>query len=61
VDKLLNASGEQDPIPMKPESETQFFDPLNDIQVAFIKDANGQISEMTLRLNGREFHGKKIK
>ena len=55
------AAGEHDAIPMKPESETQFFDPLNDIQVAFVKDANGQISEMTLRLSGREFRTKKIK
>ena len=55
------AAGEHDVIPMKPESETQFFDPLNDIQVAFINDANGQISEMILRLSGREFRAKKIK
>ena len=54
------AAGEQDPIPMKPESETQFFDPLNDIQVAFIKDTNGEVSEMILRLSGREFRAKKI-
>ena len=55
------AAGEHDPIPMKAESETQFFDSRNDIQVVFVKDANGQISEMTLRLSGREFRAKKIK
>ena len=55
------AAGEHDAIPMKAESETQFFDPRNDIQVAFIRDANGQITEMILRLSGREFRAKKIK
>lgn len=31
-----------------------------DIQLEFVKDANGQVTEVTLRLNGREFHAKKI-
>jgi CubicO group peptidase (beta-lactamase class C family) len=48
-------------LPLMPESETQFFHPVQDIQVAFIRDANGQITEMTLRANGREFHARKIK
>jgi hypothetical protein len=48
-------------VPLLPESETSFFHPIQDIQVAFIKDANGQVIEMTMRLNGREFHAKKIK
>jgi CubicO group peptidase (beta-lactamase class C family) len=56
-----NAIGQFDPIPMLAESETEFFDPLNDTQVVFVKDANGQVTEMVLRSNGREFHAKKIK
>ena len=48
-------------IPLLAESETQFFHPVQDIQIAFIKNANAQVVEMTLRLNGREFHAKKIK
>lgn len=48
-------------IPLLAESETQFFHPVQDIQIAFIKNANGQVVEMTLRLNGREFRAKKIK
>ena len=48
-------------LPLMPESETQFFHPVQDVQAAFIKDANGQVREMTLRVNGREFHAKKIK
>ncbi len=48
-------------LPLMPESETQFFHPVQDIQIAFVKDANGQVTEVTLQLNGREFHAKKIK
>jgi len=48
-------------IPLLAESETQFFHPVQDIQIAFVKNANGQVVEMTMRLNGREFHAKKIK
>jgi len=56
-----NAIGRFDPIPMSAESETEFFDPLNDTQVVFVKDAAGQVTEMVLRINGREYHAKKIK
>jgi CubicO group peptidase (beta-lactamase class C family) len=56
-----NAIGQIDPIPMSAESETEFFDPINDTQVVFVKDASGQVMEMVLRINGREFHAKKIK
>ena len=56
-----NAIGQFDPIQMSAESETAFFDPLNDTQVVFVKDAGGQVTEMILRINGREYHAKKIK
>lgn len=56
-----NAIGQFDPIPLSAESETEFFDPLNDTQVVFVKDATGQVTELVLRTNGREFHAKKIK
>ena len=46
---------------MSAESETEFFDPLNDTQVVFVKDAGGKVTEMVLRINGREYHAKKIK
>ena len=58
---LLKLPGQPDGLPLMAESETQFFHPVQDIQIAFIKDANGQVTEVTLRLNGREFHAKKIK
>ncbi|HET6890945.1 MAG TPA: serine hydrolase [Pyrinomonadaceae bacterium] len=56
-----NAVGQIDPIPMSAESETEFFDPLHDTQVVFVKDDSGQVMKIVLRINGREFHAKKIK
>src|SRR5437764_760812 len=53
--------GKFDPIPMSAESDREFFDPLHDTQVTFVKDAGGQVIEMVLKINGREFHAKKIK
>ncbi|HMH42471.1 MAG TPA: serine hydrolase [Pyrinomonadaceae bacterium] len=53
--------GKFDPIPMSAESDREFFDPLHDTQVVFVKDAGGQVIEMVLRINGREYHAKKIK
>ncbi|HEU5238899.1 MAG TPA: serine hydrolase, partial [Pyrinomonadaceae bacterium] len=53
--------GQFDPIPMSAESETGFFDPYHDTQVVFVKDADGRVTEMILRINGREFHAKKIR
>lgn len=48
-------------LPLMPESETQFFHPVQDVQILFIKDAGGAVTGLTLRLNGREFQAKKIK
>ena len=31
-----------------------------DVPNAFTRNANGEVVEMTLRLNGREFHARKI-
>ena len=58
---MLKLTGQPVGVPLLAESETQFFHPVQDIQVAFSKDANGQVVELTLRLNGREFHARKLK
>ncbi len=58
---MLKLAGQPVGTPLLAESETQFFHPVQDIQIAFVKNANGQVVEMTLRLNGREFRAKKIK
>jgi|GEM_PF-5800696 len=56
----LKLSRPADGLPLLAQSETRFFHPVQDVQIAFIQNANGQV-EMTLRFNGREFHAKKIK
>jgi hypothetical protein len=58
---VLKLSGQPVGLPLQAQSETQFFHPVQDVQIAFIKNANEQVVEMILRLNGREFHGRKIK
>jgi len=58
---MLKLGGLPDPIEMSPESETEFFAPYHDIQAVFVKDGGGRVTEMILRINGREFHPKKIK
>ena len=58
---ILKLSGQPVGLPLLAESETQFFHPVQDVQIVFVKNANGEVVELTLRLNGREFHGKKIK
>jgi len=58
---MLKLGGVPDLIEMAAESETEFFDPYHDTQVVFVKDAGGRVTEMILRINGREFHAKKVK
>ncbi len=58
---MLKLAGQPDPTEMSAQSETEFFDPYHDTQVVFVKDAGGRVTEMILRINGREFHAKKIK
>lgn len=57
----LRLPGQPDATAMSAESETEFFDPEHDTQVAFVKDTGGRVTEMILRINGREFHAKKIR
>lgn len=46
---------------MFPESETTFFLNIADVQFIFIKDSAGKITGMTLRANGQDTKGNKIK
>jgi CubicO group peptidase (beta-lactamase class C family) len=58
---LLKLAGQPDPLPLSAESETRFFHPEQDVQVEFVKDEAGQVTQLVLRLNGREFRARKIK
>jgi len=44
-----------------PEKEDHFFVKVVEAKVEFVKDASGKVSEMILRQNGQEPHGKKIR
>jgi CubicO group peptidase (beta-lactamase class C family) len=58
---LLRLAGQPDPLTLSAESGTRFFHPEQDVQVEFVKDAAGQVTQLILRLNGREFRAAKIK
>ena len=58
---LLKLAGQPDPLPLSAESETRFFHPEQDVQVEFVRDAVGQVTQLILRLNGREFRARKIR
>jgi hypothetical protein len=44
-----------------PESETDFFLAVADVQVTFVKDDKGQVNEAILHQSGRNLTAKKIK
>lgn len=58
---LLKLAGQPDPLPLSAESDARFFHPEQDVQVEFVKDAAGRVTQLILRLNGREFRAAKIK
>jgi ketosteroid isomerase-like protein len=44
-----------------PESDTVFNVPNVGVKITFVKDANGQVTHMTLNVNGQEAQAKKVK
>ncbi|MDQ3920426.1 MAG: serine hydrolase [Acidobacteriota bacterium] len=58
---LLKLAGQPDPLPLSAESDTRFFHPEQDVQVEFVKDPSGQVTQLILRLNGREFRARKVR
>lgn len=52
----------QPPIPFIPESETEFVDPSGNAEIAFIKDAAGQVTGVRVKQrNGQEFTATRAK
>jgi mono/diheme cytochrome c family protein len=47
--------------PVFPESETKFFFKVADIQIIFVKDEKGEVSEMLIEQGGRTFKAKRLK
>ena len=44
-----------------PESDHEFFITEADVQIIFVKDANGQVTGLVLRQSGQDAPGKKVK
>jgi len=60
-DKLFMQPTGQSKVEILPESETDFFLAVADIQVTFVKDEKGQVKEAILHQSGRNLTAKKIK
>jgi len=56
----MQATG-QSKVEIFPESETDYFLAVADVQVTFVKDDKGQVTEAILHQNGRNLTAKKIK
>lgn len=51
----------QSKLELFPLSETRFFVEKNDIQVSFVKDKSGQVTELIVHEGGQDIHVAKIK
>ena len=43
-----------------PESDTRFFFKIFDAQVTFIKNEKGEVTELTLEVNGRTIRARRV-
>ena len=50
-----------DKVEIHPESETTFFTIEEDAQVTFVKNAQGEVTELVLKVEGQQMTAKKIK
>jgi hypothetical protein len=60
-DKLMGVMTGQSKVELAPASETRFVVREANAEVNFVKDAQGQVTHLVLRLNGEEMRGRKIK
>jgi D-alanyl-D-alanine-carboxypeptidase/D-alanyl-D-alanine-endopeptidase len=60
-DKLFMQPTGQSKVEVFPESETDFFLTVADVQVSFVKDDQGQVNQAILYQSGRKLTAKKIK
>jgi mono/diheme cytochrome c family protein len=59
-DKLMFAAPGQPKIEAFPESETRFFFKIFDAQVTFIRNEKGEVTELTLEVNGRTIRARRV-
>jgi hypothetical protein len=60
-DNLVAGSKGFPTAPIFPESETKFFFKAVDVELTFVKNEKGEVTEIVLDQGGRTFHGKKMK
>ena len=60
-DKLMAEGPGQPKAELFAASETQFFLKTADADITFVKDEQGKVTHLTLRLFGQEFHAEKLK
>jgi CubicO group peptidase (beta-lactamase class C family) len=59
--KLLAQATGQQKFELFPTSETDFYLKINSARVTFVKDTQGNVTELILTQNGRQGHAKKIR
>jgi hypothetical protein len=52
--QLFTKLGPQQAIPVYPESETMFFPKVVDAEIEFVRNAQGQVTDLILHQNGRD-------
>jgi hypothetical protein len=60
-DNLVAGSKGFPTAPIFPESETKFFFKAVDVELTFLKNDKGEVTEITIDQGGRTFHAKKVK
>ena len=60
-DKLFMQPTGQSKVEIIPESETEFFLGVADVQVTFVKDEKGEVQQAIIHQNGRNVTAKRIK
>jgi hypothetical protein len=59
-DKLMFTAPGQPKIEAFPESDTRFFFKIFDAQVTFIRNEKGEVTELTLEVNGRTIRARRV-
>ena len=61
ADGLLASTSGLPAVPMFAESETKFFFKMADVQLTFLKDEQGEVTEVVIDRGGRAFRARKLK
>src|SRR5260370_6189344 len=59
-DKLMGQATGQPVMQLFPESETKFFLKVMDVEVTFVKSETGEVTGVSLSMNGMQLRAKKV-